>query len=417
MPDADFELGPHTLERFADVLDNTGADWVYSDYRDQKNGDVVMHPTIDYQIGSIRDTFDFGPLIGIRRDAAFDALERYGALSERPWTGLYELRLKMSVKQLPLRIPEPLYTLCRPDTRSDDDKHFDYVDPRNEDMQRDYEASATEHLKNIGAYLAPMFKPVPTPSCNFPVVASVVIPVRNRERTIADAVNSIVTQKTDFPFNTVVVDNHSTDGTPRIMKELASKHPNVVHLVPDRNDLGIGGCWSYAVHSPQCGRYAIQLDSDDIYSGDNVLQQIVDTLKDGPYAMVVGSYRVVNMNLEELPAGVIDHREWTRDNGRNNLLRVNGIGAPRAFDANVFRSAIMPNVSYGEDYALALRISRDYEVGRIYESVYLCRRWEGNTDAALPLETANRYDTYKDRIRTMEILARRTMNEKGHVGK
>jgi len=230
--------------------------------------------------------------------------------------------------------------------------------------------------------------------------------VRNRARTIADAVHSALTQNTDFPFNVIVVDNHSTDATTEKLRELSAQHPNLIHLIPQRHDLGIGGCWNDAVASAHCGRYAVQLDSDDIYSGPDTLQKIINEFRSGNYAMVIGSYRLVNMNLEEIPPGLIDHREWTPANGRNNALRINGLGAPRAFDTALLREVGLPNVSYGEDYAVALRLSREYQIGRIYDCVYLCRRWEGNTDAALPIDKINRNDYYKDKIRTIEILAR-----------
>jgi glycosyltransferase involved in cell wall biosynthesis len=250
---------------------------------------------------------------------------------------------------------------------------------------------------------------VTAPTGPYPVRASIVIPVRNRERTIADAVQSALSQKTDFEFNVIVVNNHSTDRTTQVLEGIT--HPRLVHLVPNRHDLGIGGCWNNAIHSSHCGRYAVQLDSDDLYLNDEVLTRIVAELERGPYAMVVASYTMVDFSLQQIPPGVIDHREWTRENGRNNALRINGLGAPRAFNTSVLRRIGFPNVSYGEDYALALRISRDYEIGRIYDSVYLCRRWEGNTDSALPLETLNRYDAYKDWLRTMEIHARQN---RGH---
>ena len=253
-----------------------------------------------------------------------------------------------------------------------------------------------------------MFRGVPAATESFPVHASVIIPVRSRERTILDCVQSALDQQADFPFNVIVVDNHSTDGTAEILRGIADKH--LVHLIPDRHDLGIGGCWNQAVYSSHCGRYAVQLDSDDLYRDHTALTRIVSELERGPYAMVAGSYTMVDFSLNEIPPGLIDHREWTRENGRNNALRVNGLGAPRAFDTPVLRQFGFPNVSYGEDYAVALRISREYEVGRIYDSVYLCRRWEGNTDTALPIETANRYDFYKDWIRTNEIRARIKLN-------
>lgn len=413
-PDAEIKFAPDAFHRFSAVLADTGAGWVYSDYRERKNGRLSDHPTIDYQLGSVRDTFDFGPAVALSRRAAFEALDRYGPLGNTQWAGFYELRLKMSVRQLPLRIAECLYTMDHPDVRPTGEKQFDYVDPRNYDVQREMERVVTDHLRRLGAYLEPKFTPVPAPKTSFPVKASVIIPVRNREKTIAEAVRSVLEQKTDFPFNLIVTDNHSTDGTTRILKDLAAQHSNLHHLVPERTDLGIGGCWNHAVLSEHCGRYAVQLDSDDLYADENTLQQVVDMLEEGPYAMVVGSYRMVNFQLEELPPGVIDHREWSHDNGRNNLLRVNGAGAPRAFDTAIFRSILMPNVSYGEDYAMVLRITRLYEMGRIYDPIYLCRRWEGNTDAALPIDVANRYDTYKDRLRTIEIMARQQLNR--HVG-
>jgi len=290
------------------------------------------------------------------------------------------------------------------DNRPSGLKQFDYVDPRNRDYQIEMERIATEHLKRIGAWLEPRFEKVPAAPEAFPVEASIVIPVRNRERTILDAVHSALGQHVDFDFNVIVVDNHSTDRTTEILRNVSDSR--LRHLVPQRRDLGIGGCWNEAIYSPDCGRYAIQLDSDDLYIDDGVLRRIVSQLKAGPYAMVIGSYSMVDFSLSTIPPGLIDHREWTRENGRNNALRINGLGAPRAFDTSILRRFGFPNVSYGEDYAVALRISRDFEIERIYESVYLCRRWEGNTDSALPLEVANRYDSYKDWLRTMEIQAR-----------
>ena len=413
-PDARFEFGPNMLTRFAEVIQDTGSAWLYSDYRLNREGAVSNHPTVDYQLGSVRDSFDFGPIVGISRRRAIEAMERYGRLSDTRWAGFYELRLMMSLGQLPLRLAEPLYTVSHSDARSAAEKHFDYCDPRNSDVQREMEAVLTQHLRRLGAYLEPSFRPTPRSDAAFPVTASVVIPVRNREKTIADAVGSLLKQETSFPFNILIVDNHSTDGTTSILRSLAGKHSSIHHLIPESRHLGIGGCWNFAVLSEHCGRYAVQLDSDDLYAGPDTLQRMVDMLQAGPYAMVVGSYRVVDFQLNELPPGVIDHREWSRENGRNNLLRVNGMGAPRGFDTSVLRCNLMPDVSYGEDYAVALRISRLYEIGRIYEPLYLCRRWEGNTDASLPVETANRHDLYKDRLRTIEIMARRRLNN--HVG-
>lgn len=390
-PRVHVETRADLFDRMAKALDES-AGLVYSD--------SVNHPRIDYQVGSIRDNFDFGPIVAIRVDAARQVWQG----GSWRWAGLYDLRLRLSEKFAVTRIAEPLYGESVVDARPSGEKQFDYVDPKNRDYQIEMEKVATEHLRRIGAWLAPDFRPVPETREGFPVEASVIIPVRNRERTILDAVKSVLGQNTPFSFNVIVVDNHSTDRTTEMLK--ATNDPRLVHLIPERQDLGIGGCWNAALASSACGRYAVQLDSDDLYASPNSLARIVDELKRGPYAMVVGSYTMVNFKLETIPPGLIDHREWTRDNGRNNALRINGLGAPRAFDAAIVREIGFPNVSYGEDYAVGLRISRDYEIGRIYDAVYLCRRWEGNSDSALPLETANRYDSYKDGLRTHEILAR-----------
>jgi glycosyltransferase involved in cell wall biosynthesis len=272
------------------------------------------------------------------------------------------------------------------------------------------EEVATAHLKRIGAWLAPAFRDISPSKRPFPVEASVVIPVRNRLRTVADAVKSALAQRTDFSFNVLVVDNHSGDGTTAILADLAARHPALKHLIPKRRDLSIGGCWNEAIFSEACGRYAVQLDSDDLYRGVDVLQRLVDLLRGENCAMAIGAYTLVDERLREIPPGLIDHREWTDANGRNNALRINGLGAPRAFATAALRRIGFPNVGYGEDYAVALRLSREYRIGRIYESLYLCRRWEGNTDAALSVEQANRHDHYKDRLRTLEIRARRKMN-------
>jgi GT2 family glycosyltransferase len=389
-PRLNIQPGPQMFARMAGAIREFGAGWVYSD--------SAGHPRIDYQRGSIRDNFDFGGVVAVPVKAVTN-------LSASRWGGLYDLRLRISEDSPIVRIPEPLYAASVADSRASGEKQFDYVDPKNRKYQIEMESIATEHLKRIGAWLEPKFTPVPADGKNYPVRASVVIPVRNRERTILEAVQSVLEQKTDFDFNVIVVDNHSTDRTTELLRGVADSR--LVHIVPQRKDLGIGGCWNEAVFSSSCGRYAVQLDSDDLYLNDGVLARIVAELERGPYAMVVASYTLVDFSLKEIPPGLIDHREWTRENGRNNALRINGLGAPRAFDTSILREfGGFPNVSYGEDYAVALRISRDYEIGRIYDSVYLCRRWEGNTDSALPLETLNRYDAYKDWLRTMEICAR-----------
>jgi hypothetical protein len=405
-------FGARAIERLVQIADDTGAAWLYSDFREvNEKGKTSDHPLLDYQLGSIRDNFDFGSVLLLSRAAARAAMTTYGAVpGELRWGGLYDLRLKLSIDHEILRVPEPLYTRSALDARASGEKIFDYVDPRNRDYQIEMEQLATAHLKRIGAYLEPNFASVPDNTESFPVKASIIIPVRNREKTVADAVRSVLSQKTDFAFNVIVVDNHSTDGTTAVLQEVAANDARVIHLIPERTDYGIGGCWNEGVYSAHCGRYAVQLDSDDIYTDEQTLAKIVAEFERGHYAMIIGSYTTVDFDLHELPPGLIDHKEWTRENGRNNALRINGLGAPRAFDVSILRGIGLPNVSYGEDYALALRISRDYEIGRIYESVYFARRWSGNSDSALPLPTMNRYDTYKDRIRTWEIQARQRKN-------
>jgi hypothetical protein len=405
-------MGPWALERLIDVADQTGAGLVYSDFTEVKNGQRSEHPLIDYHVGSLRDGFDFGAMLLFSMKAVRAAVKKHGAIAKVERAGLYDLRLKVSVANQVFHLQEPLYTKVESDLRKTGEKLFDYVDPRNRSVQIEMERVVTQHLKHIGAYLKPRFAKVPKDPASYPVEASVVIPVRNRERTVADAVNSVLKQKASFPFNVIIVDNHSTDRTTSILADLAGRDPRVVHIVPERQDLAIGGCWNTAVLSPQCGRFAVQLDSDDLYSDEHTLRKIVEAFADPNVAMVIGSYRLVNMQLEEIPPGLIDHKEWSPDNGRNNALRINGLGAPRAFRTGLLRQILLPNTSYGEDYAVALRLSRDYQIGRIYESIYLCRRWEGNTDAALSLEKANRHDLYKDRIRTIEILARQRKNKR-----
>jgi hypothetical protein len=386
------EPGSRMFERMRQVVVEGGAGWAYSD--------SAAHPRIDYQPGGIRDGFDFGPVIAIAAAAAREALDN----GNYRWGGMYDLRLRISEKHPIVHIPESLYA-----SSAMSDEHverFAYVDPQNRDVQIEMEQIFTEYLRRIGAYLEPKFKAYDPSSDRgrFPVEATVVIPVRNRERTIEDAVRSVLSQETDFTFNVIVVDNHSTDRTGDILK--AVNDPRLVIHVPLRTDLGIGGCWNEAIFAPRCGRYVAQLDSDDLYASPRTLQTIISTLAEGPYAMVVGSYTLVNFQLQPIPPGLIDHREWTRENGRNNALRVNGFGAPRAYATSVVRQYGFPNVSYGEDYAMALRVSREYDVGRIYESIYVCRRWDGNSDNSLPIDKANAHDIYKDWVRTNEIRAR-----------
>ena len=399
-------LGFHALTRMLTVAEDTGAQLLYSDhYTLSPDGQRSAMPLTDCQLGSVRDDFQMGSLLLIRTDALRDYVAQAG-LPQYRFAALYDLRLFLSRRMLPVHMDEYLYTEVERDTRLSGQKQFDYVDPRNRDRQVEMEQACTAHLRAIGAYLpAGDFEEIDFCEGRFEVEASVVIPVRNRVRTIEDAIRSVLEQQTSFPFNLIVVDNLSTDGTTEAIRRFASD-PRVVHLIPERDDLGIGGCWNLAVHSPHAGRFLVQLDSDDLYSSPSTLQRIVDAFHQQGAAMVVGSYRMCDFQLNTLPPGLIDHREWTDGNGRNNALRINGLGAPRAFYTPVLRRIQIPNTSYGEDYALGLMLSRRYRIGRIYDELYLCRRWEGNSDAALSQEKINRNNQYKDHLRTQEILAR-----------
>jgi hypothetical protein len=400
-----------TLRRFIDVAEATGAGMVYSDYNEM-DGVSREHPVNDYQAGSIRDDFSFGPIMFFSLAAVKKVINEVGVRALSTYAGIYDLRLKVSIDHSLFHIQEFLYKVKKSSLLSDN-SIFSYVDPKNSAIQKEMETICTEYLQRIGAYLTPRKKKAPrTADKSFPVKASVIIPVKNRKKTIADAVKSALAQKTDFPFNVVVVDNHSTDGTSSILASLAAKNPVVEHIMPSRPDLGIGGCWNEAIYSDACGFYAVQLDSDDLYSGNDTLQMIIDLFAESHYAMIVGSYTLVDKNLLTIPPGLIDHREWTDDNGHNNALRINGLGAPRAFHTGTVRDIGFLNVSYGEDYAMALRLSREWKIGRIYESLYMCRRWEDNTDAALSVEKSNRHDAFKDKIRSIEIAARQAMNRK-----
>jgi len=396
------------LDRFLDLAFGTGAAILYSDFFDRIDGKLVAHPVIDYQDGSLRDDFEFGPLLFLDSQVLMQAA---GALNESlEFAGLYQLRLKMSQSGLPLRIPEYLYVVEPLDTRVSGKKIFDYVDPKNREVQLEMEKAATTHLKEIGGFLEPQFDPISFDEGDFPVEASVIIPVLNREKTVSDAIESVMLQEADFSFNLILVDNHSTDRTTSIVSDLAKKYPKLIHVIPQRKDLGIGGCWNVGIHHPLCGKFAVQLDSDDLYIDKNTLKQIVSAFYEQECAMVVGSYQMCNFKLEEIPPGIVDHKEWTPENGRNNALRINGLGAPRAFYTPVLRKINVPNVSYGEDYGLGLAISRRYQIGRIYKPLYLCRRWEENSDASLSVEAQNRHNTYKDRLRTFELNARIKLN-------
>ena len=440
-------LGMYAIERFVEVAKDTDAALLYSDHYSIENAKVVKHPVIDYQEGSIRDDFDFGSIVVINSKALHEYAMQARDKDFR-YAGWYDLRLALSRTGRVMHLDEYLYTEEELDLRASGEKQFDYVNPRNRDVQIEMERAATAHLEAVGAlidtseYVAPDF-------CEqeFDVEASVVIPVFNREKTIRDAVESALSQKTNFPFNVIVVDNHSTDRTTEILEEMGSplrlpqggefqldgkgadsnfrrtgllplgeleeshSSPSLIHIIPERHDLGIGGCWNRAVSDERCGRFAVQLDSDDLYSSPDTLQKIVDAFHNQKAAMIIGSYRMCDFDLNTLPPGLIDHREWTDENGCNNALRINGLGAPRAFFTPLARQIKFPNTSYGEDYAMGLAFSRRYRIGRIYDELYLCRRWGGNSDAALSIERVNANNLYKDRLRTIELRARQQLAE------
>lgn len=409
LSDAPLRPGLFAGERMLRIARETQAALVYADrYREGPAG-WEPHPVIDFQPGSLRDDFDFGPL---RLYAAAAFRETAGRFSgDYAYAAWYELHLELSRQYDLVRISEYLYTEGRTGAVAGGERQFDYVDPANRRVQMEMEEVCTRHLKRTGAFLEPVFDDVAFDAGGFPCEASVIIPVRNRVRTIEDAIRSVLVQRTSFAFNVLIVDNHSTDGTGAVVEKYAAD-PRVIRLVPDRDDLGIGGCWNLAVSDPHCGKFAVQLDSDDLYSHDHVLQKIVDTFYEQRCGMVVGTYRITDFELRPLPPGVIDHREWTPENGRNNALRVNGFGAPRAFYTPLLRENRFPNTSYGEDYAVGLALSRRYRVGRIYEVLYLCRRWEDNSDAGLQIGQINAHNLYKDRIRTWELQARIAYNRK-----
>ena len=409
--------GLYALERFLRTADDTGAVMVYSDYYSVQEGKLEKHPVIDYQAGSLRDDFDFGSLWLVKAQNLLD----YAAQQDRQeyqFAGLYDLRLYLSRVGEIFHINEFLYTEDELDTRKSGEKQFDYVNPRNREVQIEMEKACTHHLEKVGALVDTNYYRQPDfDEQEFEYEASVIIPVFNREKTIADAVKSALSQKTSFKFNVIVVNNHSTDRTGEILSEIAHEMEErndkqagrLVQIVPDRNDLGIGGCWNMAINSDHCGKFAVQLDSDDLYSSPKTLQKIVDAFHKQKAAMMIGSYRMCDFDLNTLPPGLIDHKEWTEDNGCNNALRINGLGAPRAFFTPLVRQIQFPNTSYGEDYALGLVFSRRYRIGRIYDELYLCRRWGGNSDAALSIDKVNANNLYKDRLRTMELKARQQM--------
>ncbi|HMM03630.1 MULTISPECIES: glycosyltransferase family 2 protein [unclassified Dysgonomonas] len=406
---ADLRLGMFALDRMLQIIKDSDAGLVYADHYQVIGEEKRNNPLIAYQKGSLRDDFNFGSLILYKTSELKKAVDKMD--KEYKFAGIYDLRLKVSQTANLVHINEYLYTEIENDTRKSGEKIFDYVDPKNRQVQIEMEEACTDHLKKTGGYLAPRFKKVEFNKFDFEYEASVIIPVRNRIRTIGDAIKSVLDQKANFKFNLIVIDNYSTDGTTEAIDKFASDN-RLIHIIPENKELGIGGCWNAGVHHPKCGKFAIQLDSDDVYSDENTLQKIVDAFYEQNCAMVVGTYMLTDFDMKMIPPGIIDHKEWTPENGRNNALRINGLGAPRAFYTPVLREIKVPNTSYGEDYALGLHFSREYQIGRIYDVLYLCRRWDDNSDASLDIVKMNSHNTYKDRIRTWELEARIALNKK-----
>ena len=399
----------YALERMMAVADDTGAAMVYADHFAMTGGVLKAAPVIDCQFGALRDDFEFGGVLLYRTSALKEAVGRMDA--DYSFAALYDLRLKVSQKGSLEHINEFLYYDVETDTRKSGEKIFDYVDPKNRAVQIEMEQACTQHLKDIGGYLEPKFKHIEFDDDSFEYEASVVIPCKNRVRTIGDAIKSALNQKTNFKYNVIVVDDNSDDGTVDVINQFVGD-PKLIYIAQDKSWHAIGGNWNSALHHPKCGKFAIQLDSDDVYADENTVQKFVNAFYAQNCAMVVGTYRMTNFHMETIPPGIIDHKEWTPENGRNNALRINGLGAPRGFYTPMLRTINFPTTKYGEDYAVGLRVSREYQIGRIYEPVYNCRRWDDNSDASLDIDKVNANNTYKDRIRTWELKARIAMNKK-----
>lgn len=401
-------MGYLALERMVRLATDSKAAMVYADNYQVVEGKKSNAPVIDYQFGSLRDDFNFGSVLFF----CTKALKAAAAEIDVEYTaaGLYDLRLKVSRQGDLVHINEYLYTEVALPVATEGESHFSYVDPKNRGVQIEMEQACTDHLKKIGGYLEPKFEEINFNQGDFEYEASVIIPVRNRVRTVRDAIKSVLSQKTDFKFNLIVIDNGSTDGTTEAIDEFKDDE-RLIHIIPERDDLGIGGCWNAGVNHPKCGKFAVQLDSDDVYSDENTLAKMVAAFYEQNCSMVVGTYMLTDINMQMIPPGVIDHKEWTPENGRNNALRINGLGAPRAFYTPMLREINVPNTSYGEDYALGLAFSRHYQIGRVYDVVYYCRRWEDNSDHALDINKTNANNLYKDRIRTWELQARVELNK------
>ena len=406
LDDKEITLDSNYFQRMEEVASDADSTITYCHYREIHDGEITLHPVIDYQFGSVRDDFDFGSIVMLNvADALAASEDMVEENAQHIDGGWYELRLRMSVGRTIAAIPEYLYTVSKKDFRKSGEKQHDYVDPRNMLYQIHMERVFTDFLIASGGIVNPKTVENFSEEDKFPVEASIIIPVRNRVKTIGDAVKSALSQETDFSYNVIVVDNDSTDGTTEILENIDNPNFKLIKAYKEEN-LGIGGCWNKALLSEYCGKFIVQLDSDDVYSDSKTLEKIINKFYEENCGMVVGSYMLTDFDLNTIPPGLIDHKEWTDLNGANNALRINGFGAPRAFYTPIVRNILFPNVSYGEDYAMALRVSRDYTVGRIYEPLYYCRRWSGNSDADLSIETVNNHNEYKDFIRSVELIAR-----------
>ncbi len=402
------QLLPNAQKRFEQIALSTNASLIYSDYYTHKGYSTTAIATIDYQKGSIRDDFDLGALWLCRTSSLKEAVSNMDR--EYQFAGIYDLRLRLSEMSDIFHINELLYINSIDQQQDQHSQHFAYVSRQNREVQIEMEQVCTDYLQRVGALLTDEPKSVEYTNDTFEYEASVIIPVRNRQKTISTAIESALNQKTNFRYNIIVVDNFSTDNTTNIISDIAENNSNVLHIIPQDRHLGIGGCWDLAVNHKACGRFAIQLDSDDAYQSENTLQTIVDEFHRQKSAMMIGSYTITDFEFNPIPPYLIDHREWSDDNGRNNALRINGLGAPRAFYTPIIREIGFPNVSYGEDYAVGLRISSKWKIGRIYDSIYLCRRWDNNSDSNISIETQNRYNHYKDKVRTIELMHRQQAN-------